>query len=105
MKFFLRLWCGDVRLVITYWVFGVLLGWLIGISVGILFVALNVPLYVTSLVMLPPIIFVLVAIWRSANKYTGPRGWKKAAQMSVVLTIIFYGIDLFLSLVTRPLPS
>ena len=88
MGFFLRLWHGNVRLVITFWVFGVLTSALIGIPLGILSLMLRSPGLV-YVIIFPVTIFQSVAIWRSANRYPGPTSNKKLAQMSVALGVLF----------------
>lgn len=80
---------GDERLVITYWVWGFLgsivvliLTWVVLFLIGFFnpvgFAILQLPWY----------IFIWVSIWRSAGNYQGPRFWAILAKVIVVLGII-----------------
>lgn len=100
---------GNVRLVIVYWVFGVLVG--IIYQVGGFFLTK----YYFSLMQSPsgkallyayvffPFIWfplIYIAIWRSANKYTGWRGWAILAKLAVILgsiMLIYYAYQIFLN--------
>jgi hypothetical protein len=90
-----RLWRGEVRLVTTYWVFGFLLS---GVGGHLLWSVvehnsmhlarsgyLAVIIYSFIVITIAYGLFIAVAIWRSANRYTGPRRWRVLAQMAVLL--------------------
>lgn len=98
-----RLWRGELPLATTYWVFGVLLGG-VGSCLGWAVIARRLtPLYLAGrgyalgviyafvLVAILYGIFVSVAIWRSANKYTRPRRWQGLAKSGVVVGLILTG--------------
>ncbi len=81
-----RLWDGDVPLPEAYWIWGV--------GVGLLFIVLadvaeHRPLLLAALGLLAIVVGIVawVAIWRSAEKYAGPRIWAVLAKLSVVLSI------------------
>ena len=95
MTYFGKLWRGEERLVVTYWVFGTVLLWgLTGIgaqfmnalshvaeaSLGGLLAVLAY--YIATLVYVG---FVWVAIWRSASRYSGWRIWSLLAKAVVVI--------------------
>lgn len=92
-----RLFRGDVPLVITYWVFGVLIGnvFLLGLANIVdsnrAWISLNVGTWLfISLFWLTFCysIFVNVAIWRSALKYTGNAVWSSLAMVVVMVGFI-----------------
>jgi len=97
-SFMARLFRGDVSLLITYWVFGFLVAnvlfslLLLAIDSNYLQIASSEYGYWYLMVVYALIIgytiFILVAIWRSANKYTGNPLWSGLAQVSVVLGVL-----------------
>jgi len=93
-----RLWRGNVSLFKTYWGFGVLGGILLNIAY-FLFVENNYMriaslrygeyiFYAISILAVLYSIFILIAIWRSAGKYTGRRLWSILARIAVILGFI-----------------
>ncbi|MCH8080117.1 MAG: hypothetical protein IIA06_10135 [Proteobacteria bacterium] len=90
----IRLWKGDVKLVITFWVFW----WLVGFAVLICSILIELSIGIPNLsTVLSTIytIFMMVALWRSASKYTGHLIWRNAAQLWVVLA----GLSLIIILI------
>ena len=99
MTLVLELWRGQVPLARTAWVYG-----------GLLFVALLSPILVLgavqspwlhSPVMIPLCLFVLVyaafiavAIWRSADNYSGWVAWRALAKGSVVVVFMQTAVQL-----------
>tara|TARA_B110000037_G_scaffold202380_1_gene244490 strand:+ start:1412 stop:2107 length:696 start_codon:yes stop_codon:yes gene_type:complete len=92
--FIARLFRGDVRLVITYWVFGSLITALI--NAAYILIETNYFKVVTSegLFLLLQffswftiayVIFIYIAIWRSAGKYQGRAVWPMLAKMAVII--------------------
>jgi alpha/beta superfamily hydrolase len=90
MSYLAKLWRGEIGLAITYWLWGVLI---VGLGIGIAGLVaaaaagsgavflIWLVLYVVSLG------FVVVAIWRSAGHYTGPRIWVWLARIVCVLAV------------------
>lgn len=90
----LDLWRGDVPLVKTYWLFGVV----VGICFAITFAFIEYqseglsegfgPLFIIGLIVLyfVYVAFINVAIWRSSNKYKGPRQWAILAKVMVIVS-------------------
>ena len=85
------LWRGDVPLVKTFWIFGFSINLLFTVAVGYLIYHPEVSetgigrtilllLIVANMIYAP---FILVAIWRSANKYEGLRRYAIAAKIAV----------------------
>jgi hypothetical protein len=94
LEFISRLWRGDTTLLKAFWVWGVIgviglaaaaqltfMGLLMsGLVSGVLFIGL-----VITAAILAYLVLVLVGIWRSAGKYSGPRLWKFSARAAVVI--------------------
>ena len=97
MKFIRDLWRGDVPLVWTYWGFGVVVTLvfvglfaivgnnLSGFDRSAALIATVIALFVFAIVYT---VFVWIAIWRSASKYTGRRMWRILAKTVVVLGVL-----------------
>lgn len=90
----LDLWRGDVSLVKTYWLFGVVVG--ICFAITFAFVEYQSsglsegfgPVFIIGLIVAYFIygIFINIAIWRSANKYQGPKRWAILAKIMVLIS-------------------
>lgn len=81
-SFISRLIRGDLGLAKTYWLFGVL---------GNIFLSLPLPfiaeelIFVFSLPVLSYSVVLLIAVWRAANRYRGPKYWATLAKIATVL--------------------
>ncbi len=91
-----RLWRGEVRLVMTYWVYG-LIGFFVysvvaGALIGFLFLWSDISnetlANLAPFSIIPYDVFFFFAIWRSASNYEGPVIWSVLAKASVVIGII-----------------
>ena len=91
------LWRGEVPLWQTYWVCGVLTNLLWRVPVFIAAEA-GLPLLALTLVgaSLVYAVFISVAVWRSAGRYSGRKLWGDLARISVTLGIIKTLADLLL---------
>lgn len=80
-----NLWRGNYTLVKTYWLFGLLGGVALGLTVGITAQITKSPLILLSGLasLWAWQVFVSVAIWRSAVKYTGPRIWSVLSRLAI----------------------
>lgn len=93
-----KVWRGEERLVITYWLYytigsvffaqvlplifatlGLYEGQTIGVSILVLFYSIFSLMYV---------VFALVATWRSAGNYDGKAVWSILARAAVILAIL-----------------
>jgi hypothetical protein len=85
-----NLWRGNYTLVKTYWLFGIVGGLALGLAVGVLLaITTSVVLALFGIATLWAWqVFVSVAIWRSAGKYTGARIWKILARIALVLSFL-----------------
>jgi hypothetical protein len=85
----MSLWRGSVPLRKAYWICGVLTNVLwnmaIALSVAADFGFLAVSLAVLQVIYL---LFISVAIWRSAGRYKGSRAWGELARLSVVVGLV-----------------
>ena len=89
-KFVAALWLGEVPLATTFWEYGVIyavlanvaasIGELVLFSAGQLLFGL-----VVHVLPIPYNLFILVAVWRSANRYTGDPQWAHAAKVVAVI--------------------
>lgn len=93
MGVFRRVWRGEERLWLTYWVWGVggNLAWLGLLTLVVATTRLGTvaegwawPVYLASLAWF---VFVFGAIWRSAGRYPGPRVWAVLARAGVVVGV------------------
>lgn len=89
-----RLWAGDMPLVKAFWDYAILYGLVLNGLTTIAALALyttDLPAAVGFAVFLLPLpynLFVLVAVWRSAARYAGPRHWAEAARIVVVVWVV-----------------
>lgn len=91
--FFTKLSRGNYGLAETYWLYGVL----VGVIVNIVFSILKSP-GIIALAFLGYIAYeipVIMGIWRSATKYTGPRIWAVLAKAVCVLSALMLAAGLF----------
>ena len=96
-----RLWRGQVSLPVTYWVWGFLGNALTRLLILVLILVSNRSIvlgFAILLFYLAYCVFIVVAIWRSAARYTGPRIWRDLARFSLVLLGIIWVVDRFLVL-------
>lgn len=96
MSYIQKLWRGDVPLVITFWVWNFLLAVAIGIILGVISWFVEVSYKALLVVYLPFYAFLTVAVWRSANKYTGKAIWAVLAQVVMILGWVRHLVDLFI---------
>ena len=91
---FVAFWNGDVSLVKSYWLIGVLL------TIGVVFVAtflvIAAGLQFEAMfgIYIPWVIYITVGIWRSADKYKGPKYWAILAKIAMVIGVLLNFKDL-----------
>ena len=81
--FLLKLVKGEYGLAKTYWLFGVAVGLIVGLFLGI--ITDQATLLVFTFVYLCYQIAVLIGIWRAADNYTGPKHWVVLAKLAAIL--------------------
>jgi hypothetical protein len=89
-----RLWAGEVPLQTAFWDYAVIGGLIVNLTTSLLFlmlVAADLPfaaLFVGYALSVPYNIFVLVAVWRSADRYEGERKWADLARIVTLIWLI-----------------
>lgn len=89
-----RLWRGAVPLTEAFWYYAVGYGLLLNLATSMLFMAVLVKngspaLLVASFVLPIPYNFlIVVAVWRSAGRYAGPKQWAELARVACVIWMI-----------------
>lgn len=89
-----RLWRGEVPLARAFWEYAIVYGLLLNLATTIasfaLFAAKAPAAYGVMLFLLPlPYnLLALVAVWRSAGRYRGPRHWADLARIAVTVWVL-----------------
>lgn len=89
-----RLWRGEVSLAQAFWEYAIAYGLLLNLATSVaafaLFAAKAPALYGAAFFLLPvPYnLLVLVAVWRSAGRYRGPRHWADLARIAVLFWVL-----------------
>ncbi len=83
MNFIKKFWEGNVSMVISFWIFNVLIEQII---IGLLAIIFAFPLMLFMWV--PYKIWAVVGVWRSAAKYKGKPIWPGLAKTYVVVSLI-----------------
>jgi hypothetical protein len=85
-----RLWHGEEPLARAFWEYAMLYGTLLNAATTVAtFAALaaNLPVLIALALHLLPVpynVFVVIAVWRSARRYSGPPQWATLARVGVV---------------------
>lgn len=87
-----QLWAGEVPLASAFWRYAVLYGFLVNaVASGLLAILLvrDAPLVLAGIAFALPLpynLFAVVAVWRSADRYEGP---KLHAELARIVTVIW----------------
>ena len=82
----MRIWNGNAGLAMTYWVYGVVAGFLWGMALTALQPEPGSGVARILLALMAAYFIVIyVGIWRAANKYHGRRAWVSLAKFAVVI--------------------
>jgi hypothetical protein len=106
------LWRGEIQLQKTFWLFGIVTLLLFSftfivsqeIIAAITGKVLNAPFYFDCFLVFIFIvygIFIIVSIWRSANKYRGHRKWSRLAKVTSIIFVLWFGANMGLYLVVK----
>ncbi len=92
MSKIMELWKGNVSLPKTGWGYGLLITVVLSAIIHLLNLLRDVIELPTTMLLLSVAIlihspFMAVAVWRSANKYTGPIMWRWFAQGSILCVV------------------
>lgn len=89
-----RLWAGEMPLARAFWEYAIVYGFVLNLFTTIASFALLTADASSALALIifflpmPYNLFVLVAVWRAAARYAGPRHWAGFARMAVVLWVL-----------------
>jgi hypothetical protein len=76
---------GDLSLPHSYWVVGWLISFAFGFTVGFISIALTDNLGIGYVAIVIWQVFITIGIWRSSDKYKGPKYWAYLAKIMVVV--------------------
>lgn len=88
------LWLGQVPLARAFWEYAIGYGFVLNLIATIGAFALladKAPAALALAVFFLPVpynVFVLVAVWRSAARYAGPRTWADLARVAIILWVV-----------------
>ncbi len=88
------LWWGQVPLDVAFWHFAILYGLVLNAATSMLFLYLLINdagyavLTAAFFLPIPYNILIIVAVWRSASRYEGPRKWVDWARFATVLWMV-----------------
>ncbi len=88
------LWAGDLPLGEAFWWYAVGYGLVLNLVTSLLFLVMLVKgasttaLVLSFLLPVPYNLLVLVAVWRSAGRYLGPRKWADLARAGTLVWMI-----------------
>ena len=89
-----RLWTGALPLHEAFWHYAIFFGLLVNIATIVLFLGLYVAdaasmlLVAAFLLPVPYNLLVGVAVWRSADRYQGPRKWADLARAASLVWLL-----------------
>ncbi len=92
----IRLWSGEVALIKTYWLWGVLVNIVLSFVIGMAPLINQTLAIIISAFAVIYAIFISVAIWKSATRYEGKSLWKYLAKIAVILPLIGIIVSLIL---------
>lgn len=90
VNFFLKFWNGDLSLPMSYWLVGIVFGLVVGFSIGMISYAMGMPEAAINFLILPWAIYSTVGIWRSSDKYKGPKFWAVLTKILIIIGVISY---------------
>ena len=95
-NFFVKFWNGDLSLPMSYWLVGVVFSLVVGFVIGVIVIAAGLHEDAMFGFLIPWYVYTTVGIWRSSNKYKGPKGWAILAKVAVILGAISFLSDLLM---------
>ena len=87
-NYFHRFWDGELSLPQSYWVVGTLLGIAVGFIIGVFTFMIGAPENTMYAFFIPWYVYVIVGVWRSSDKYKGPKAWAVLAKITTILWAI-----------------
>jgi len=95
-NYFQKFWNGELSLPQSYWVVGTLIGTAVSFLIMFILFSTGGNEGLLFILLIPWYVFIWGGIWKSADKYKGPKFWAILAKISVVLS----GIRLLSGIVT-----
>ena len=94
-NYFHRFWDGELSLPQSYWIVGVLISIPVGAVIGIFTGIIGASINTMYAFFIPWMIYIVVGVWRSSDKYKGPKVWAILAKIAVILGALGLLRDLF----------
>ncbi len=88
MDKFKSMMAGKERLVITYWIWGVIGTFVVSLILGVVAGLFGLPLMLVYILVLGYWVPVAMGIWRSSSAYKGNQVWAILAKVAVVLAAL-----------------
>ena len=88
MNFIKKFWEGNVSIVISFWIFNVLIEQIVIGLLAVIIILSNLPKFLILFMWAPYKIWAVVGLWRSAAKYKGKPIWPGLAKTYVVVSLI-----------------
>ncbi len=94
MRLIKQLWAGEIPLGQAFWLYNVVYGLLLNLVTLALFLALlvrdaNIVLVALAFALpIPYNLLMIVAVWRSADRYQGPKSWAELARIAALIWMI-----------------
>ena len=85
-NYFQKFWNGELSLPQSYWVVGTLIGTAVSLLIMFIVISIGANEALLFVLLIPWYVFVWGGVWRSADKYKGPKGWAILAKISLVLS-------------------
>tara|TARA_Y100000590_G_C15343552_1_gene872388 strand:+ start:196 stop:555 length:360 start_codon:yes stop_codon:yes gene_type:complete len=94
--YFHKFWDGELSLPQSYWVVGILISIPVGAVIGFFVGLIGAPSNTMYAFLLPWMIYIIVGIWRSSDRYKGPKVWAILAKIGVIIGALSFLRDLFM---------
>ena len=94
MRLIKQLWAGEIPLGQAFWRYAVVYGLLLNLATHALFFALLVrdahiiPVALAFALPIPYNVLIIVAVWRSADRFPGPKSSAELARIAAVVLMI-----------------
>ena len=88
VNFFVKFWNGDLSLPMSYWLVGVVFSVVVGFVIVAIVIAAGLHEDAMFGFLIPWYIYTTVGIWRSSDKYKGPKFWAILAKIAVILGVL-----------------
>ncbi len=90
-----RLWRGELSLPVTFWAFGFVPNFVIGLLLAALSTRTSQLARGVTYLYLGYYALMVIAIWRSSERYTGPKVWRVLARVMVMLGVLRTLVGIF----------